>query len=111
MNLRFTNRDNYIPWNQNYHENLPGHKIDCDNLHNFKSAFDYFKLYFTPEIASIISKESNFFSNKLKAKYGDNYRDYNFCKNSYEFIYLRHGNIEKYDIFGYIGALIFMDLH
>ena len=112
MNWSFTNRDNYIPCNQNYHENLPGHKIECDDLHNCKSAFDYFKLYFTPEIASIIAKESNlYFSNKLKAKYGDNFKDYNFCKNSYGFIYLRHGNIEKDDIFGYIGALIFMGLH
>ena len=61
MNWIFTNRNNYIPCNQNYHDIISGHKIECDDLHNCKSAFDYFKLYFTPEIASIIPKESNLY--------------------------------------------------
>ena len=67
MNQTFINRNNYIPCNHNYHDNLSGHKIECDDLKNYKSVFDYFKLYFTPEIISIIAKESNlYFSHKLK---------------------------------------------
>ena len=54
--------------------------MESDDLKNCKSAFDYFKLYFTPEIISIIAKESNLYlSNKLKGKYGNNNKDDNFC--------------------------------
>ena len=63
-------------------------------------------------MTSIITEESNlYFVSKLKAEYSDNFKVYNICKNSYGYLYLRHGNIDEDDIFWYIGALIFMGLH
>ena len=63
-------------------------------------------------MASIIADESNlYFESKLKAKYFDNFKNYNFYKNSYGYLYFRHKNIDENVIFGYIGALIFMGLY
>ena len=82
-----------------------------NDIKNCKTAIVYFKLFFTREMASIIAEESKlYFVSKLKAKYGDNFKDYNFCKNSYGYLYLGMEILMKM-IFFYIVALIFMRFH
>ena len=71
MNWQFTNRENYIPFNQSNLCSITGHIIQGDDIKNCKTALDYFKLFFKSEIASILAEESNtYFTNKLKAKCG-----------------------------------------
>ena len=69
---------------------------------------------FTDEILEFFVKESNIYYEKfLKEKFGDNYKEIIFTKNSYNtypYLYITKG-FKKEDIIAFIGIRIFMGLH
>ena len=69
---------------------------------------------FTDEILEFVVKESNIYYEKiLKEKFGDNYKEIIFTKNSYNtypYLYITKG-IKKEDIIAFIGIRIFICLH
>ena len=85
-----------------------------ENVEELLNEYTCFKLMFTNEILEFFVKESNIYYEKfLKEKFGDNYKEIIFTKNSYNtypYLYITKG-IKKEDIIAFIGIRIFMGLH
>ena len=85
-----------------------------ENVGELLNEYTCFKLMFTDEILEFFVKESNIYYEKiLKEKFGDNYKEIIFAKNSYNtypYLYITKG-IKKEDIIAFIEIRIFIGLH
>ena len=71
---------------------------------------EIFQHFFTDEVLEELSKESNeYFCNKLKSKYREDYKNYPYTNQSLPFLYFKYG-INKKQIMFYIGIRIFMGI-
>ena len=81
---------------------------------NILNEFEYFQLFFSDDMISFLSDESNnYIRNKLLNEYGSNYKEKikaNKKYNTYEYLYVTKG-ISNLDILAFIAIRIYMGFH
>ena len=79
---------------------------------NILNEFEYFQLFFSDDIISFLSQESNnYIRNKLLNEYGSNYKEKikaNKKYNTYEYLYVTKG-ISNLDILAFIAIRFIWD--
>ena len=112
MNYQNNHFSKYQPF---LHEQKPNIELSIKEKDSFdiSNISDAFMLIYTDELLQYIAKNSyNYFTQKMKDKYGENYdcEPNKYEKNSYQWHFLKYG-INKNGIKKFIIAIIYMGIH